>query len=99
MTEPSGILSRPGALDLEEEEFDRVRRPRDLQPRPAKGSVLDLRALVIGTMIPFSSRPRRGVPAAAAAAASTSTQVRRHSVDGDLAAGLADPASAISGSK
>jgi hypothetical protein len=36
------------ALDLQEEELDRVRRPGDLEPAPGERAVLDLRAVVIG---------------------------------------------------
>ena len=50
----------PRALDLEEEEVDRIGRPGDLQPAPGQRALLDLAALVIEDVMRRSRRAGRG---------------------------------------
>ena len=80
------------ALDLEEEEVDRIGRPGELEPAPGKRALLDRGAVVIGDVMALLVDPAAAALARSAGLASSRSGGRP--VDRHVVAGLAGAAAA-----
>ena len=91
MTSPSGSAQPARALDLQEEELDRIRRPGDFEAAPGERAVLDLGALVIGDDDPVLEAAAARRPGRRGGGGVDFDEVRRLAIDRHLVAGRARP--------